>query len=165
MHTAAYGRSAHGCVAPPKTPPTCHACLNTGWGFRRNTNGKSEENRHLGSTKWLASSPGLRILWRWKMKAWYTLFVHVYNFNQNSVKPFISKQIRVLFTSLSRSGQQHLLFVLCRRSRLHPNGSPTLSKHCVWRISHWQNSYDHWWRLFMVEISTANEMDGSSLCC
>ena len=30
----------------------------------------------------IASSPGLHILRGWKTKAWYTLFVHAYNFNQ-----------------------------------------------------------------------------------
>ena len=55
---------------------------------------------------YLSCSPVPRplYLWWWKMKAWYTLFEHVYNFNQNSVTLFISKQICVPFMSLSRSG-------------------------------------------------------------
>ena len=61
----------------------------------------------------LASSPGLCILRGWKTKAWYTLFTYAYNFNQNSVKLFISEQICVLFTSLSQSALQwRLLLVL-----------------------------------------------------
>ena len=49
----------------------------------------------------IASSSYLHILQGWKMNAWYTLFAHAYNFNKNSVKPFISKQISVLFMLLS----------------------------------------------------------------
>ena len=79
----------------------------------------------------LASSPGLRILQGWKTKACYTLFTHAYNFDQNSAKPFISEQTRVLFMSLSRSGQWCLLLVLCLKSRLYLNASPALSKGCV----------------------------------
>ena len=79
----------------------------------------------------LASSLGLHILQGWKTKVWYTLFAHAYNFNKNSVKPFISEQIRVLFMSLSRSGQWRLLFVLCLRSCLYLNASPTLQTLCL----------------------------------
>ena len=71
----------------------------------------------------IASSLDLRILRGWKT---YTLFVHAYNFNQNSVKPFISEQIRVLFTSLSRSGQRRLLLVLSVRWPLHLPCSPNV---------------------------------------
>ena len=36
------------------------------------------------------------------MKAWYTLFMHAYNINQNSVKQFISKQIRAVYVTVTK---------------------------------------------------------------
>ena len=62
----------------------------------------------------------------------YTVHAGVYcYFNRNSVKPFISEQIRVLFTSPSQSGQWCLLLALCLRSCLFLNAYPMLSKCCV----------------------------------